>query len=61
MLLARWPSLEQLTGRNWAILSDFDVSMFFRKDLPQTEGRRHADHGIKTAPVVTFLLFRTLG
>ena len=26
-----------------AILSDFDVIMFFRKDPPQTEGRRNAD------------------
>ena len=26
------------------------VIMFFRKDLPQTEGRRNADHKIKTPP-----------
>ena len=26
------------------------VIMFFRKDLPQTEGRRDADHKIKTSP-----------
>eukprot|EP00966_Prymnesium_polylepis_P027520 636471-Prymnesium_polylepis.1 len=51
MLLACWPSLGQLTGRNWAILSDFDVIMFFRKDPPQTEGRRDADPLIKTSPV----------
>ena len=50
MLPACWPSLGQLTGRNWAILSDFDVSMFFRKDRAQTEGRRDADPRIKTPP-----------
>ena len=32
MLPACWSSLGQLMGRNWAILSDFDVIMFFRKD-----------------------------
>ena len=31
------------------------VIMFFRKDLPQTEGRRDADPGIKTSPASTFL------
>ena len=30
-------------GSNWAILSDFDVIMFFRKDRPQREGRSCAD------------------
>ena len=28
------------------------VIMLFREDLPQTEGRRDADPGIKTLPVV---------
>ena len=27
--------------------------MFFRKASPQTEGRRHTDHGIKFSPVYT--------
>ncbi len=39
MLLACWHSLGQLTGRNWAILSDFYVSIFFWQDRPkQQEG-----------------------
>ena len=29
----------------------FGVIMFFRKAPPQTEGRRDADHKIKTPPV----------
>ena len=29
----------------------FVVVMFFRKASPQTEGRRHAHHGIKFSPV----------
>ena len=32
------------------ILCDFEVIMFFRKDPPQTEGRRNADQLIKTPP-----------
>ena len=32
------------------ILCDFEVIMFFRKDPPQTEGRRDADPLIKTSP-----------
>ena len=32
------------------ILCDFEVIMFFRKDPPQTEGRRDAHPLIKTAP-----------
>ena len=50
MLPACWPSLGQLMGQNWAILSDFDVIMFFRKDRAQREGRRCADLLIKTPP-----------
>ena len=40
MLLACWPSLGQLTGRNWAILSDFDVIVMFfgRIELRGKEG-----------------------
>ena len=50
MLLACWPSLGQLTGRIWAILSDFDVIMFFWKDRAQKEGRKDAHLVIKTPP-----------
>ena len=32
------------------ILSGFDVIIFFWKDRPQSEGRRHAHPGIKTEP-----------
>ena len=32
------------------VSSRFGVIMFFRKAPPQTEGRRHADPGIKTWP-----------
>ena len=32
-------------GRNERIYVYFEVIMFFRKDPPQTEGRRHADAG----------------
>ena len=53
-MLAGWPSLGQLTGRSWAILSDFDVIMFFRKDRAQREGRKDAHPLIKTSPVETF-------
>ena len=34
------------------VLCDSGVIMFFRKDPPQTEGRRDADPGIKTSPCV---------
>ena len=34
----------------WRVLSRFGVIMFFRKDPPQTEGRRDADLLIKTSP-----------
>ena len=37
-------------GRNERIYVYFEVIMFFRKDPPQTEGRRDADPLIKTAP-----------
>ena len=33
-----------------AFFSHFGVIMFFWKDPPQTEGRRNADHLIKTPP-----------
>ena len=32
------------------ILSDYDVIICFRKDQPQSEGSRHAHHGIKSPP-----------
>ena len=38
-------------GMKWRVLSRFGVIMFFRKDPPQTEGRRDAHHEIKTPPV----------
>ena len=34
------------------VLGVLGVIMFFWKDPPQTEGRRHADHMIKTPPGV---------
>ena len=37
-------------GRNERIYVHFEVIMFFRKDPPQTEGRRNADPLIKTSP-----------
>ena len=43
-------SLGMFQCRLQRILCDFEVIMFFRKDPPQTEGRRHADPLIKTAP-----------
>ena len=43
-------SLGMFQCRLQRILCDFEVIMFFRKDPPQTEGRRNADHGIKTPP-----------
>ena len=40
-------------GRNERIYVHFgEVIMFFRKDPPQTEGRRNADQLIKTSPVI---------
>ena len=44
-------SLGMFQCRLQRILCDFEVIMFFRKDPPQTEGRRDADPLIKTAPV----------
>ena len=38
-------------GAYKCVLCDSGVIMFFRKDPPQTEGRRHADLRIKTSPV----------
>ena len=43
-------SLGMFQCRLQRILCDFEVIMFFRKDPPQTEGRRHADPLIKTGP-----------
>ena len=43
-------SLGMFQCRLQRILCDFEVIMFFRKDPPQTEGRRDADPLIKTAP-----------
>ena len=43
-------SLGMFQCRLQRILCDFEVIMFFWKDPPQTEGRRHADHRIKTPP-----------
>ena len=43
-------SLGMFQCRLQRILCDFEVIMFFRKDPPQTEGRRHADLLIKTPP-----------
>ena len=37
-------------GSKWSNFIHFGVIMFFRKASPQTEGRRHADHGIKFSP-----------
>ena len=37
----------------WTILGVSGVIMFFRKDPPQTEGRRNADLLIKTPPEVS--------
>ena len=38
--------------KDWAQnFERFGVIMFFRKAPPQTEGRRNADHKIKTPPV----------
>ena len=43
-------SLGMFQCRLQRILCDFEVIMFFRKDPPQTEGRRNADPLIKTSP-----------
>ena len=45
-----FPSLGMFQCRLQRILCDFEVIMFFRKDPPQTEGRRHIDPQIKTPP-----------
>ena len=45
-------SLGMFQCRLQRIFCDFEVIMFFRKDPPQTEGRRHAHPGIKTSPAV---------
>ena len=42
--------LGQCLGGDLRDLSGFYVIMFFWKDRPQSEGRRHADPGIKTEP-----------
>ena len=49
-------SLGMFQCRLQRILCDFEVIMFFRKDPPQTEGRRDADPLIKTAPGPGLLL-----
>ena len=43
-------SLGMFQCRLQRILCDFEVIMFFRKDPPQTEGRRDAHPLIKTGP-----------
>ena len=43
-------SLGMFQCRLQRILCDFEVIMFFWKDPPQTEGRRHAHPLIKTSP-----------
>ena len=43
-------SLGMFQCRLQRMLCDFEVIMFFRKDPPQTEGRRDADLLIKTPP-----------
>ena len=43
-------SLGMFQCRLQRILCDFEVIMFFRKDPPQTEGRRDAHPLIKTSP-----------
>ena len=48
-------SLGMFQCRLQRILCDFEVIMFFRKDPPQTEGRRNADLLIKTSPVAAGL------
>ena len=49
-------SLGMFQCRLQRILCDFEVIMFFRKDPPQTEGRRDADLLIKTPPVGLYYL-----
>ena len=41
-------------GRNERIYEHLGVIMFFRKDPPQTEGRRHAHPRIKLPPVYEY-------
>ena len=48
-------SLGMFQCRLQRILCDFEVIMFFRKDPPQTEGRRDADLLIKTPPVGLYI------
>ena len=48
-------SLGMFQCRLQRILCDFEVIMFFRKDPPQTEGRRNAHLLIKTSPVTWFV------
>ena len=45
-------------GRNERIYVYFEVIMFFRKDPPQTEGRRHAHLRIKSPPALVDALER---
>ena len=55
-------SLGMFQCRLQRILCDFEVIMFFRKDPPQTEGRRHADPLIKTSPEpISYHLCATVG
>ena len=49
-------SLGMFQCRLQRILCDFEVITFFRKDPPQTEGRRHAHPLIKTGPVFVSVL-----
>ena len=44
-------------GRNEQIYEHFGVIMFFRKDPPQTEGRRNAHPGIKTPPDLWYVVY----
>ena len=45
-----WADRDLKHGRNERVYVHFGVIMFFRKDPPQTEGRRDADLLIKTWP-----------
>ena len=45
-------SLGMFQCRLQRILCDFEVIMFFRKDPPQTEGRRHAHPLIRGVMVI---------
>ena len=48
--LSAWSHSATLFKPEQACFGRLYGSMFFRKDPTQTEGRRHADHGIKFAP-----------